>query len=625
MTCAPVDEVRLSRVRNRLTVTAPGYTLQIEDAADGFAGSPYAFLSGSDGTPWSSLNLLSSVDTVGMPDQTWDVEPVGAVEREGEVVLMVSTRSTAWHRHTLTLRCTPGAVELTVTVEGSGRLTGLTVFGGRAIRRSGAGGMFRSGIGFRSVLVPAPTEPVRVVRSARSAAALGVVGDADPGRLNSIFSPPPLVLGFGREEAVGATDVPEGDWLGLSVRAAVSELTFTTMRYEPLDSGFLLRLDYEGHTTVEQSWTSPTFVLRPSATGWGVVDNYREDLAAHGYAPAPAHPSEPWWHEPIFCGWGAQSACAAQQLHAGLSVPMTSVPMTTVPMTTAEEGLVARLAAGLATQVVYDEFLARLDAHELRPGTIVIDDRWQAEYGTATPDLGSWPDLRGWIAERHARGQKVLLWWKAWDPAGLPAEECVLDPAGRPVAVDPANPAYRARLRGIVDHLLSKDGLDADGFKVDFTQRTPSGQTLTATDGVWGIASLHVLLGTLYRAAKEAKPDALVICHAVHPSFADVCDMVRLNDVLKSDLQGRPVPAVDQLVFRQRIATRALPAHPIDTDQWPMPTRSQWLEYSLSQPALGVPSLYYLESIDRSGEQIEPEDLARIASSWAAYRESIRQ
>jgi hypothetical protein len=298
----------------------------------------------------------------------------------------------------------------------------------------------------------------------------------------------------------------------------------------------------------------------------------------------------------------------------------------TLPETTEEEDEIARAAPALARQAVYDEFLTRLDEHDLHAGTVVIDDRWQAEYGTATPDERAWPDLKAWIARRHANGQKVLLWWKAWDPEGLPPDECILDAGGRAVAVDPGSEAYLSRLRAIVDQLLSPDGLDADGFKVDFTQRVPSGQTLRSSphsSGTWGIAALHRLLSTLHASAKQAKPDALVICHAIHASFSDSCDMVRLNDVLKFDVAGTRVPVADQLMFRAEIARRTLPQHPIDTDQWPMPSRSEWLAYAMAQPSLGVPALYYLESIDRSGEHIESADLHLIAKSWAAYREAL--
>lgn len=71
---------------------------------------------------------------------------------------------------------------------------------------------------------------------------------------------------------------------------------------------------------------------------------------------------------------------------------------------------------------------------------------------------------------------------------------------------------------------------------------------------------------------KAAKPDALVVAHTLHPSFGDVCDMVRLDDVLEHDTAGRAVDVVDQLRFRAAVAGAALPGHLVDTDQWPMPS-----------------------------------------------------
>lgn len=615
-----LDTVRLERAGLRAIVTTAAYRLELPNAYGGYERSPYALLFGADGEPWTEVNLFSSVHTTASPDETWLIDSID-IDQDGgaDVLIRVTSRSTAWDRHETVLRCTSAAVELSVVVAGRGDITDVTLFGGPASLASGASGTFRSLIGFASVLVPAATEPIHAVRPSQSSAVLGVVGDADPGRLHAIFSPPPLVFGLGRERTEHATDVPDGEWMGLSLRAPVEELTFTAMRYDALENGFLIRLEYEGHTTVDGEWMSPVLVLRPAASAWMVIDDYRTDLVDAGFAPADAPEAADWWREPIFCGWGAQVARSLHFMHGGQLDPTAD----TTPETPEEENLVVRAAPGFARQDVYDEFLVRMDAHDLFPGTIVIDDRWQAEYGTAIVNTAAWPDLRGWIADRHAAGQKVLLWWKAWDPEGLPLDECVLDAAGRPVAVDPANPAYQARLREIISYLLSPEGLDADGFKVDFTQRAPSGRTLTATPGTWGIAALHSLLTTLHSAAKAAKADALVICHAMHPSFGDTCDMVRLNDVSKYDVRGQRVPVVDQLGFRHEIATRVLPGHSIDTDQWPMPNRAEWLRYVEAQIDKGVPALYYLEAIDRSGEHIHPEDLARVAASWARYRESV--
>jgi len=609
--------VEVTREGGWLTVSGRWYSLSLAADEKGMNRSPYAVLLGADGNNWTDINLLSSAHRIGVADETYGLDGVTVDEQEDSVLLTVGQRSTAWDRRETRIRCTPETVEVSIAIRGQGDLDDVTVFGGDAVLRSGAAGAFRSAVGFRSVFAPVPTEPVAFVRPSRASATLGVVGDADPGRLHGIFSPPPFAFGLGRRDATGPTDIPGGSWLGLSARDAVENLTFTTLRYEPLDAGFWLRLSYEGHTRVDGEWTSPAFVLRPAADAFDVVAGHRADLVEHGFATAAPVEGPAWWDEPMFCGWGAQCARSASDFRRSIEASASGEP------DEVDDDIIVRAAPAYARESAYEEFLGRLEENGIVPGTVVVDDRWQAEYGTATPDLEHWPDLKRWIADRHARGQRVLLWWKAWDPSGLPVEECVTDPTGRAVSVDPANPAYLAHLREIVAGLLSADGLDADGFKVDFTQRAPSGRHLRGTPGPWGAAALHLMLRTLHEAAKETKPDALVVMHAVHPSFGDVGDMVRLNDVLQYDVGHDPAPVAEQVVVRQRIVRAALPGHPIDTDQWPMPNRDEWLAYAKAQSRLGVPALYYAESIDRSGEPILPEHLAIVRDTWDEYRELV--
>lgn len=611
-----------------LAVTREGADLIVRTAAYTLAVRPErarAVLSSADGTVWSELSLIASVDRLDCVDESTALRPLAVSENDGEATVVLDAHSTAWDSRTVTLRCTPGDVRVSVAVTGTGSIADVTLLGGRAALASGAAGEFRSSVDFASLFVPTPTNPVQLVRPAGVPAQIGVVGDAEPGRLHGIFSPPPLCFAFGRRLASGATEMPAGDWLGVSIVAPVRALGFTTARYDPLDGGFMLRLAYEGHTRVmADGWTSPEIVLRPAGAPIEAIGHYRDELAARGWADGPAAHAA-WAMEPIFCGWGAQCAHAAALSRAGDGESAGPVN---------PEGFVlpagASAAPDLARQALYDRWLGRLREHDIRPGTIVIDDRWQLAYGTNMVDTEKWPDLRAWIAARHAEGQRVLLWFKAWDPSGLPPELCVRDAAGRPVAVDPGNPAYLAALREQVTAMIGAVGLDADGFKVDFTQRAPSGAGLrahgdtdAAANGVWGVAALHALVATIHEAAKTAKADALVVTHTVHPSFGAVTDMVRLNDVLEYDAAGAPVPVVDQLRFRHAIASAALPKHPIDTDQWPMPDREQWLAYAQEQVTLGVPALYYVESIDNSGEQITDDDLAVIAQSWRRYRESM--
>jgi hypothetical protein len=292
----------------------------------------------------------------------------------------------------------------------------------------------------------------------------------------------------------------------------------------------------------------------------------------------------------MFCGWGAQCYAARQN---------------------------ATTARQACTEAAYEGFIAELAAHGLVPPTIVIDDGWQESYGLATPDPVRWPDLGAWIRRRHEHGQHVLLWWKAWDPEGLPAELCVRNAAGTPIALDPRIPAARTLLAKAVHEVLSPAGLDADGLKVDFTARTPTGRSLTGAGGPWGIALLHDLLSVVYGAAKKAKSDALVITQAPHPAFADVADMIRLNDMMRLDDPHPETPLVAQMRYRASVVRASCPDLLIDTDDWCAPDLAQWRQYLAVKSELGVPALYYTTHLDRTGEALEEADYEALRELWS--------
>src|SRR5581483_7980088 len=104
---------------------------------------------------------------------------------------------------------------------------------------------------------------------------------------------------------------------------------------------------------------------------------------------------------------------------------------------------------------------------------------------------------------------------------GVDPEWCVTNPDGAALAIDPGHPRARELLQANIAELLSPDGFDADGLKVDFTGRTPTGYALRH-HGAWGLSLLHEHLAHIYAAAKGAKLDALVITHAVNPAFTAV-------------------------------------------------------------------------------------------------------
>jgi hypothetical protein len=555
----------------------------------------FATLRSPAGDHWLTLSLLASFDRVGAVDETLAVE---APQVNGSTITVART-STIWERAGVTLECddaslTIGAWVENNGVEGEGRLTNVHLLGGRYLPPTpAANGFFATGTSFRTLFSSNPGDPAKLVRSAAEPAVLGCNGDGMPGRGHWFFTPPPLYLALSTDEVDDPESPSEGGWLGLGLAAPVEQLTFVQASYVPGDRSFHLVLEHEGHTQASRRYDAPAVVLTPAApTPYAGLRAHRDDLAARGAAPPVVQRDTPaWWSKPMFCGWGAQ--CHLSSLGRGP-------------------------APSLATQVNYDGFLAALEEHGLVPGTIVIDDKWQETYGQNDPDRAKWPDLRAWIDDRHERGQHVLLWWKAWDPEGLPDELCIRRPDGVPVAADPTNPRLQALLRDVMHDLVGPGGLDADGLKIDFTARTPSGHALTADGDGWGISLLHQLLSVVYAEVKHSKPGALVITQTPHPSFADVTDMVRLNDMLRLDDPG-PLPVsavVPQMRYRALVAKASLPDVLIDTDDWCIPDKRTWREYLELKSELGVQSLYYATHLDLTGEALDEDDYAALRRAW---------
>lgn len=313
-------------------------------------------------------------------------------------------------------------------------------------------------------------------------------------------------------------------------------------------------------------------------------------------APNPIDKLVPsWWRRPIFCGWGAQ--CYVAEREKGHSADYGHAP-------------------SYSRQALYQEWMETLDARQIRPGIVVLDDKWQVHYGLNDVDVEKWPDLPGFAKFLHDRGQKMLLWLKAWDPEGVADEECVLNAAGHKVSIDPTNPAYQARLRESVRRMLSEDGYNADGFKIDFSARIPSGPGFRKYGDVWGLELMKLYLSVIYDEAKRVKPDALVMAHTPHPYLADVLDMIRLNDVnVATDINKA-------MIHRARVAAIACPSAVIDTDNWPMPNKEAWRQYVVIQPELGVPSLYFASHVDATQEPLDEQDYQLIRDAWRRYQSS---
>jgi hypothetical protein len=588
-------------------ISAEAYSLTFDPTA------PYVLLHDRTGRPWADLATVGDLHTTSGLDSTHAMAapvvlpqaPTRSVGSRGPLVsLLVEMTSPRWSAKRLRIDCADEGFDAWFEVEGEGQLTECRLFGGFDAAHPARGtGLIRSGPRFSSVFAPEPGPTDRFVVPAMQPVALDVLGGSGPGRGHWFFTPPPLCFAFSHVTPARGS-IPDGPWLTVGVVAPPGTATFTGCHYEVGDETFAFRFDHEGYTRVAGHHRTPALRFRFDAPDpYAGIAAYRATLVEDGLVAEDRSTRPAWWARPIFCGWGAQAADAmaasAQASDQGQSRWPPLLPV-----------------SAFSTQDRYDHYLAELDRHGLRPGTVVIDDRWQRAYGTSEVDEERWPDLRGWIADRHARGQRVLLWWKAWDPDGLDPSVCVRRSDGVPVSADPSNEAYLAILRSSIHRMLSSDGYDADGLKIDFTAQTPSGPGLTRAGDAWGMELLRLLLAAVRDAATAARPDALIISHAVEPTFASLAGMIRLNDTLRL-ADPRPWGAVvPQMLHRARIVRAACPDALIDTDDWAMPDRATFRSYLEVQPDIGVPALYYVDRIDMSGEPLGEDDYAALRRAW---------
>jgi hypothetical protein len=588
------DTVRVAQDEGRPVIRTAHYTARID------SGKLLADVSGADGGSWGRLRLLASVDTLAGPDETVGVESVEHHEEDGCVRLVVTCASSRWSSRAQVVEFRPDRIAFSATVRGEGRPATVRLLGGARLPR----GLLPSGAAHRTVFSPGPDHPWRLARPAVEPAVLSVTGEGgEPGVGRWLFTPPPCCFGLSRERAPGDGRLPDGPWLMLGLAAA--RRTFTEFAYDPTPGGFSLRCEYQGHTAVAGTFTTPEVLLLFGAPDpYAGLRAYRAELTERGLAPAVASPEVPaHWLQPMFCGWGAQCALAADGRR---------------------NGGVAR-APELSRQELYEEWLDTLTGHGLVPGTVVVDDKWQERYATCRPDPAKWPALGAFIEDRHARGQRVLLWWKAWDPEGAPDAACVRDRDGTPIAIDPESPEGRSVVEDAMAFMLGDGGLGADGLKIDFTGRTPSGADLRHAGPSWGFDLLHELLAVAYRAAKRARPDSLIVTHTPDPAFLDVTDMIRLNDILYLDHpEGRPPPSatsvVEQMSYRAAVVRAACPEVPVDTDGWCLPGQRDLAAYAAAGPDLGVPALYYAGRMDLEPGRFAESTWSAVAAAWAEHR-----
>ncbi len=410
---------------------------------------------------------------------------------------------------------------------------------------------------------------------------------------DSILAVPPMfcyvfdTMGMDRKTAFG-------------LAAEKGEHLFNSFLYKTEEKDFLnrfwLQTDQCGHCEVDGTYELPRILIYTADTRKEALEKYVSYYYSNGIAGRAAYPEKRprFWYGPYACGWIEQQSWARKE----------------------KDG---RPETDRADQKTYDNFLKEMDDIGIAPRALIIDDRWQNEYGTATVDTAKWPDLRGWIdGLRGKRGIRTMLWYKLWDAEGLP-DSMRAKKDGEPMdVIDPTAPGTREHIKRSLHTLISDDPgcYNADGLKLDFAFMLPKGRGVTTYSGKYGTELMLEYMTLIYDTVKSVKPDALVSGSPCHPLFAGCIDNARLHDY-HMNLRR----AFEEFTFRKELYETAFPGIIIDTDGASYSSKRDTVRYLRNSYRIGVPDLYCATS--GPSMEISMPEWRQIADIWRIYSERM--
>ncbi|MEG1946617.1 MAG: hypothetical protein RR139_05940 [Lachnospiraceae bacterium] len=416
------------------------------------------------------------------------------------------------------------------------------------------------------------------------------------------------------------------------VCAEKGQNNYVSMKYQGESASFSLQ--FEGHQIVKESYQTPRLVLGKPQNNYEMALRYYKDFLVkeRSIITLPEKEIPKWWKEPIFCGWGEMRYEYRTEHDSHENGNFINV-------------------TDYCTQKRYENYISVLEKNGIDPGIIIIDMGWANEAALSAPNPHKWEDMRGFIDKEHKKGKHVLLWFTPVVTQGLPNEACMML-HNRAVAPDPTNPIYQKILKQEIYKMLSEDEgcLNADGFKIDFTQNTPSEEGIfrcylnsfwglinetnekhlyshrkerkelvsVYKENVWGMELLKEYIFNIYVNMKKIKGDSLLITHTPNPYFAEVVDMLRLND-----LDGESEGVLEIMKGRALLANIGCDKWLIDTDNDLMVDKKHWRDYLEMQLELGIPDTYYATHIAASGEKFDEKEYLLLKNVFKRHREKI--
>ena len=527
-------------------------------------------------------------------DTDINVRNLDIKDRDGEIVAEWECQSSLWNKKVYTLRLTDDGVLYTVTVEGKGKVGYTEFFNGANTNEDSNFGVDFDTKGYWNPQIQSVGAKNKYYEMFESSA-VGV----------NTFSPSITCFAFDMQE--------NENIVGIGAAPQMGNYNFRDFDYNFKGKYFTLAIDFADCIDVDGEYILPGILFVRGDDNYSVYKNYRDWLIKYfGYPVYEVNPPR-WWHGPIFCGWGDQWALSdTKDLDWGEEFLDANIDVN--EKRARRDVAVSTCAKCAANEKNYRLMTDELEKKNIDYTAVIIDDKWETQYGTFNPAPSQWPDLRAYTDDMHKKGKKVLLWMNTWDCEGVDEDMCItLD--GKKISVDPTNPKYVEHLENCLRRVLSDEEgcYNADGFKVDFANGVVHRRGARIYEkNVSGIELSRRHFENIYKISKSIKPDAIITHSNVHPYFADIIDVVRLHDYFPRSNSSLENMATRASVARCAFGDNVL----IDTDAPGGFRRRDTLVAVKHQSEYGIPSLYGVLALY---DFFDDEDWAEISRIYRKY------
>jgi hypothetical protein len=382
-----------------------------------------------------------------------------------------------------------------------------------------------------------------------------------------VFTPAPLNLSF--KTAAGWFSIGLAELPNASIFAFRNKAPWLDFPWDKIQS------------QNNQLFRFPPLIFTFNESPWEAVGDYSNYLMTKYRISVPGEDQRPgWWKRPIVSTWGEQRVQQITYAHPDFN------------------------RNWLKNYVEQQQ--QALDSLKFN---LIIENKWTNADGDPTPS-DRFHDLRNLVDWCHDQGLKVILFWKAWkvEANSLPIRMGIFDGE----YVDATHPLFENYVDSCCQVLFGEgpDQLNADGLKIDqlFLSRDPAKANYAVAGNGIGFREAHRYLQTFYQTAKKYKPDALIMSSAIDPHFADVQDMVRIND----DWDHKTIREK-----RARIIIQAMPGILINGDAADL-LASIALYHYVTSAVYGIPSIQYLTRFQDAAITGEMKD--RISNLLKLYQ-----